>query len=836
MVKLNINFDLIGKKNSKDTIVNPTELFNALSKKYEYLRDVQSQVLEEWYNKRNDTKDLIIKMNTGGGKTIVSLLILKSSLNEKKGPAIYVVPNNFLKEQVKIEAANLGISVTDNYSDPDFFSGKSILIINSHQLFNGKSKLKSSEIGTILFDDVHAILAILEQQFTIKIAKNKELYKKIIKKFEDVLKEQNPLKYNELEYGRLQGAMLVPFWEWQKKYVEVFKLLLEEEREEMLSDEKEVTFKLDLIKEDFELYECIVDKESIEITFDQMPIDIIDSYKNCERRIFTTATLADDNLLSSYFNLSLSEMAITPRLCSDIGERMILIPKLMNPNLSDEEIKNKLKEKSQKYNIVVLVSSLKKAREWKEYADIIIEEKNIKENIEKMKKEHIGLVVLINRYEGIDLPNEACRILVIDDLPRVERKYTKLIEGIMRNNMETMANTIQKVEQGMGRGIRSSEDYCVVILLGDQLTDLIVRNRNKLEKLFSVATLTQFEVASQLMDAVKKEDKVTIETISEVMDFCLERNKDWIQSLKGELAEKSYQKFLTINSETNLLRKAYKMVLNGKIREGIDEIINFINKNIDIPLELKGLLLQKAAKYENLINPIEAQVLLNSAHKYSKLLLAPIEGIKQERKTIIPKIQVDTLIDKLKDLGQNQYIIRMNFIKSRLNFDDSDYNSFEEGVKELGELLGFTSFRPDKNKGVGPDNLWGLNFQNFLVIECKNEAISKFIAKENCNQLSGSINWFNTIYNLSKEIKAIPIMIHPSNKILAGTYPPENMRCIDKEKLELLKKNITNLTKTLSELKSYEKNKISDILNLYHFDYKTFVNFYTKDFEKIIEK
>lgn len=84
MASLNINFNSIGKKNSKDTIVNPTELFNALPKKYEYLRDVQSQVLEEWYEKRDDKKDTIIKMNTGAGKTIVSLLILKSSLNEKK--------------------------------------------------------------------------------------------------------------------------------------------------------------------------------------------------------------------------------------------------------------------------------------------------------------------------------------------------------------------------------------------------------------------------------------------------------------------------------------------------------------------------------------------------------------------------------------------------------------------------------------------------------------------------------------------------------------------------------------------------------------------------------
>lgn len=832
MVALNINFNSIGKKNSKDTIINPTELFNALPKKYEYLRDVQSQVLEEWYEKRESKKDTIIKMNTGGGKTLVSLLILKSSLNEKKGPAIYVVPNNFLKEQVKKEATNLGIEVTDNDKDPDFYLGKSILVINSHQLFNGKSKFKEGEIGTILFDDVHAILSILEEQFTIKLSKDREIYTKILSKFETSLKEQDPLRYEELKYGRLQGAMVVPFWIWQTNCNEIFKLLLEEEEKEKKGlEEKEVTFKIDLIKENLKWYECIIDKNSIEITFDQMPIDIIQSYQKCERRIFTTATLANDNLLSSYLSLSSLDEAITPKTCSDIGERMILTPKLMNPNLNDDEIKLSLKEKSKDYNVVVLVSSMKKANEWKEYADLIVEKENINKSIEALKNGHVGLVVLVNRYEGIDLPNEMCRILVIDDLPKVERKYAKLIEGILGNNIETMANTIQKIEQGMGRGIRSSDDYCVVILLGELLTDLVVRNKFKLDKLFSVATLTQYEVSMQLMEVVKSQGEVTIEILNELMDYCLKRNKEWIQSLKGELADKKYSKNLSVTSETKLLRECYDLLLKNKIELSVKKIIDYINHN-EIKLELKGLLFQKAAKYINFNNPIEAQNLLNTAHQYSKLLVNPIAGIKTQRKMIKPESQIDLLIEKLKTLNSNDYIVKMNKIRAKLNFGDSDYNSFEEAIKELGELLGFPSIRPDKTKGKGPDNLWAITSNNYLVIECKNEAKNKTISKDYCNQLSGSINWFKETYNFSNQFEAIPIIIHPSDCVSEEAFPNYKMRCLDMEKLELLKENSKDLAKVLSTLKSYDKEKVFDILKYYHFDGKSFVEFYTKKFRK----
>jgi len=41
-------------------------------------------------------------------------------LNEGVGPALYVVPDKFLVEQVKTQADALGIKVTDTENDLDF--------------------------------------------------------------------------------------------------------------------------------------------------------------------------------------------------------------------------------------------------------------------------------------------------------------------------------------------------------------------------------------------------------------------------------------------------------------------------------------------------------------------------------------------------------------------------------------------------------------------------------------------------------------------------------------------------------------------------------------------
>ena len=81
-----IDFNKLRQKLNNTNSIKPVEIFSALSRsnKYAYLRNVQSEVLEQWFEKRT-SKDTIVKMNTGSGKTTVALLILKSCLAEIKG-------------------------------------------------------------------------------------------------------------------------------------------------------------------------------------------------------------------------------------------------------------------------------------------------------------------------------------------------------------------------------------------------------------------------------------------------------------------------------------------------------------------------------------------------------------------------------------------------------------------------------------------------------------------------------------------------------------------------------------------------------------------------------
>ncbi|WP_157438828.1 MULTISPECIES: hypothetical protein [Aestuariimicrobium] len=44
-------------------------------------------------------RDVVVKLDTGGGKTVLGLIIARSWLAEGKGPLAYLVPNKYVVDQ-----------------------------------------------------------------------------------------------------------------------------------------------------------------------------------------------------------------------------------------------------------------------------------------------------------------------------------------------------------------------------------------------------------------------------------------------------------------------------------------------------------------------------------------------------------------------------------------------------------------------------------------------------------------------------------------------------------------------------------------------------------------
>ena len=78
-----MDFTKLLSKTQQIQPTDPIELYNSLDRKSQAsgdLRDSQKNVLTEWYNNHFDDKDIIVKLHTGEGKTLVGMLMLLSRM------------------------------------------------------------------------------------------------------------------------------------------------------------------------------------------------------------------------------------------------------------------------------------------------------------------------------------------------------------------------------------------------------------------------------------------------------------------------------------------------------------------------------------------------------------------------------------------------------------------------------------------------------------------------------------------------------------------------------------------------------------------------------------
>ena len=202
-----------------ESVVHPREIFLTLNrnKSFQFPRDIQTEVMNTWFDARH-TRDTVIKLNVGGGKTLVGLLLLQSSQNEGIAPALYICPNNQLVAQVIDEAESLGVDAVDDPRDSGFQSGRRICVTNIHRLFNGRSVFgvghegTKIHIGTVVIDDVHACVATINEQYKIVLSNTHPTYRAIFDIVEEDIKEQSSARFLDLREGDPSAIIEVPFW------------------------------------------------------------------------------------------------------------------------------------------------------------------------------------------------------------------------------------------------------------------------------------------------------------------------------------------------------------------------------------------------------------------------------------------------------------------------------------------------------------------------------------------------------------------------------------------------------------------------------------------------
>jgi len=292
--------------------------------------------------------------------------------------------------------------------------------------------------------------------------------------------------------------------------------------------------------------------------------------------VYLTATLTDDSILVTDLdaNPELLVHPVTPGSASDLGDRMILAPVALNHNEPVRKLAWQFSRgdrdgdnvpDSYPVNVVVLVPSDKAAQAWAPFADRTCKVGDLEAAVAELKAGHVGLVVLVNKYDGVDLPGKACELLVLDGIPRPMDAWERREAYALADSPGRLAREIQRIEQGMGRGVRDTEDHCAVLLLGANLG--VATHDPRHLGMFSPATRAQLGLSRDLADQIKGEG---LDAVRAVLNACLTRDPQWTERSRRALAEVRYADTSIIRPEAIAARQAFDLAAAGQTRAAAD--------------------------------------------------------------------------------------------------------------------------------------------------------------------------------------------------------------------------------------------------------------------------
>ncbi|XNH89747.1 DEAD/DEAH box helicase [Vibrio cyclitrophicus] len=762
-----VDFAKLRTQKNKATPIDPLEIFRRLPKPLGIndLYTSQAEVLSSWFEDRND-RDTVLKLHTGGGKTLVGLLMAQSTMNETKEPVLYLAPTRQLVNQTIEKAKNLGIPAVPYQRGKElndsFLNAKSIMVATYQALFNGKSKFgvrgghkAPIKLGAVILDDAHVAFPNVRESFTITIPSNElsETYQVLASLFRKSFISLNKEGTFDDVISRASDSILeVPYWAWHEQSAAA---------RELLRNQSEEYFPLvwPLLRDNLHLCHVLVSKNAITISPILPLMNEFPSFDEAPRRIYMSATIADDSEIIRTFDAEpkLVKKALTSRSLAGISERMILIPDLMPFDFNVRETIDALAIWAAKaFGVVILSPSDKAAETWKDIAIIAKGSKQAEGYIEDLQSRTLsGPIAFANRYDGVDLPGDSCRLLIMEGLPAGTSDYELFRAATLYGGESIIRMLAQRIEQGIGRGARGAGDHCVVILSGASLASWIAKDANF--DLLTSATRAQIEMGSTISREVSD-----LHEFAETMNMCFRRSSDWVEYHAESLAENIEEEHL--NSHVYDLaaseRKAFKLWQDGYPDKAIARLDKAAsNENIDH--QTKGWLLQTAANIANHWGQIDrAEALQREAYANNRNLQRP-QITPPYRPLPAPCSQAEYIVQQL-----GEYRLRKGFINK---FEDvvshlhsnATANQFEQAFESFGKLIGLVTERHDY-QGEGPDLLCLLPNSPALVIEAKSRKKNTGVFnKDNHGQLLIAGEWFES--NYPGQAYCL-VSIHPTNK------------------------------------------------------------------------
>ena len=710
-----------------------------------HLWSQQADILRAYHQDHLNGTDIAIELPTGAGKTLIGLLIAEWRRQSLKQRVAYLCPTRQLARQVGKQAKNYGIHArvligpqADYPPDAftDYQSGRQLAVTTYSGIFNINPRIDSAE--TLVLDDAHAGENFIADMWSVEISSSKEwgLFRALV----DLLKEA----FDAATYAELSETS-----EWEPRKARLIELIpgrvvrahsssISDLLNQGLKKGTSAWYSWEEIKSNLDACNVFVSGHGILIRPLIPPTHLHEPFIQAKQRIYMSATLGLGGELERVTGIKRIERLLAPPGWDNrgSGRRFFIIPQLA---VSDEDMLEVVGNSvEQRERSLILRPSRFDAEGSAVVKELgarevpMVHARDIEDSIEPFLKLANGALVL-SRYDGLDLPDEACRQVIVAGLPCGTNIQEKFFWSRIAAYSLLRDRILTRFAQGVGRCTRSDNDYAAVFVVGRRLVEFVLKVENR--------RLLHPELQAELEFGIKNSRRKSEEDFAVQLSVFFEQNEEWtraeraIESLRKDAArgeesilqqlqgvvwdEVAYVQAKWQGDLEGALQYARKIsdALKGNATKSYRAWWYYLSADAAMALgtetgkqhylDSAGDLLRRAAnccpsvswfaRLRRSMNKTETAV------ETSELNADAVEGIRRQLiqwGAVGPRFE--SCID---DIGNN--------LKA------TAHKTFHRGLDGLGRMLGFDSALP-----VGsavPDCVWSLGSHVYIVHEAKSE-------------------------------------------------------------------------------------------------------------------
>jgi len=700
----------------------------------------QSEMLKT-FTSRVNKPDVALELPTGTGKTLAGLLIAEWTRRSRRSRVIYACPTQQLARQVAAAAHREGIDtalLVGRHAEwpvpahTAYEAAAAIAVTTYSSIFNSNPHLAEADL--ILFDDAHAGEQYVGEAYSVDLSRWKSpaeyaaALNAIAPALDGVFLERLRGEQPDPGIGN-DVRMVVPLR--QSEMVSRLDATLG-------SFSAPHSYRYSMIRAGLASCLVYVAYSGILIRPYLPPTHQNPLFAGARQRVYLSATLGEGGELERAFGragiirLEQPDKSTAPRY----GRRFFVFPEFVE-DADTAELSRALVAEAGKALVLaprtetaMADASVLAQPGWRVWGV-----DQVADSMDAFAKLEHGVCGLAARYDGLDLPGDACRLVALDGVPNQDNLQERFLQSRARAGAALAARVRTRLVQGAGRCTRGPGDTAVVLILSSDLSRYLTRPE--------VIAALDSELQAEIRFGRENSQAASDSDVLSNMRAFLHQDTDESWRTHAEPALTDYRREMprrmpegtpalsscveeeiqawaaaTIGAWADASQHAHEVArLAGTGGAGTAGYRAFwiyleaawADQAAEQPHDAAG-----RAAAQRLIRLAEQVIGLGSWVRQ----MAPFPAMPRSALSAVDAQAVNTVAAKL-DAGVNQGKIRWRIGEIHAGLDQRDPGKYEPALTELGKLVGATA---SKSPGTGRcDSAWCWGNELWLALEAKSD-------------------------------------------------------------------------------------------------------------------